>query len=789
MSKQDQTRLLFAGREWASALDACCDFPASALDGNGKVWLASTAYAGGQRVLRLHSLNSDGGDAVRDLVVPGSTGLGAPAVCGVEAGCVTVCPVEQAGRWRIACFFPKAEVPVFLDAGGTVNDQPAVAAAGPVVYVAWQSNAGGRRAIYAAPVAPPGVGGIVRLSSAEWHNQNPALVSVGDGELFAAWDSIRGDSADIHGVRFRGGAWQAERRLTSDARIERQAALVAHDGAVWMAWQAQSYPGRLVNRIEEQRIVVARLDEDGPRTPAGGMESFSPAENRLVRPELAFDRAGRLWLSYRRSLGEQHGWAPQIRVFDGDAWSEMKLPTRHYGRWRPVALLPLEDRVLWAAQCDDLPVTWDEQGIWPEWRSWIEAGALRPHPDTAPTMLRTEALSMPETDFDLARKRVWCAADLPEQRVEIAGSSLTLLWGDLHDHTDLSVCNRAMNLPGPDVFPAVRDIEALDFCALTNHGYNMDPSQWAYNGEQTRKHHDPDRFITFLGQEWTSEVAPPLPGGIMNRYGHHNLIFLDPYHPQFYDAHDGDISPSDLWAAIGEAEFLCIPHQLACWAGKGKHNVPKQWDFVDQFIQPVAESCQIRGSYEGLGCPYQSQDATPWRGHFLQDAWERGVVIGVIASPDHGGGKGKAGVWAKAKTREAIFEAIRARHTFGTSGAKMSLLFRCGCGMMGDVLPRDTPPVFQVDAACLRPIRRLSILRNNETVHEVTPEGGEIHLTWEDPGRSAARHAWYYVRMSTGEDEWAWSSPIWLGSPDGGPRREAEQVKVIRPLKGCSRLR
>jgi hypothetical protein len=79
-------------------------------------------------------------------------------------------------------------------------------------------------------------------------------------------------------------------------------------------------------------------------------------------------------------------------------------------------------KVLWAAQCDDLPVTWDEQGIWPAWRSWIEAAALRPLPDTAPTTLRTEALAMPKTDFDLARKRELCAADLPEQHVEAVGS-------------------------------------------------------------------------------------------------------------------------------------------------------------------------------------------------------------------------------------------------------------------------------------------------------------------------------------------------------------------------------
>jgi len=754
--------LIFAGMEWASATNGSLDFPAVTRDETGNIWLASLAYCDGRRSVRVHRLFNESEPAARELVVSDATGMGPPSICAYGDGCVVACAVEQDDRWRIACFFPESTMPVFLDCGGTVNCTPAIAAVGSQVQVVWQSNADGGRAIYSAAVTPDGCDDPVGLSDAEANSQNPAIVALSETEAFVAWDSMRGGSIDIFGARLSDGVWGQEQRLTSDARIERHPSLTADNGSVWMAWQAQSYPGRRINRVEEQRIVTARVDSDGLHAVPGWFEDVSPADRLYVRPTVAFDAGGRLWLSARRSRGPQDGWNPEIRVYDGESWSPVKVPTRHTGRWRPVPLLPLEDCVLWAAQCDDLPVTWNQQGIWPDWRSWVEVAALRPYGGGEPKSIAAEALKMPETEFELSDKRALCAADLPEQRADVGGKELTLLWGDCHDHTDLSVCDRAKNPPGPDLFANERDIEGLDFCALTDHGYNMDPAQWAYNGEQTRKYHDPDRFVTFLGEEWTSEVAPPLPDGKSNRYGHHNLVFLDPYHSHYYDAHDGDISPADLWNEVGDAEMICIPHQLACWEGKGAHNVPVVWDYTDDRIQPVAEICQTRASYEGLGCPYQSKGATPWKGHFLQDAWERGIIIGVIASPDHGGGKGKAGVWAESRTREAIFAAIRARHTFGTSGAKMSLLVRCGDGIIGDILPLDTGPVLQVDAACVRPVRQLSILRNNEVVFETAPDETEVHVSWEDTDRPDADRFWYYVRMSTGDDEWAWSSPIWF---------------------------
>ena len=249
----------------------------------------------------------------------------------------------------------------------------------------------------------------------------------------------------------------------------------------------------------------------------------------------------------------------------------------------------------------------------------------------------------------------------------------------------------------------------------------------------------------------------------MNRYGHRNLIFLDPYHREFYDSFDGDISPGDLWKLLQEHEFICIPHQLADWKGKGGGNPPTDWNFVDEKLQPVAEIFQTRQSYEYLGCPRQANEGAPFKGHYLQDAWAKGIVIGVIASPDHGGGNGKVGVWARELSRESIFEAVRARRTFGTSGAKMALRFSSGDAIMGEKVRCPEGAIhFQVTALAMRNIAELVIFRNNEIVYHTEPGTREFDTEWTDKEPPSGRTLWYYARIHAEDDELAWSSPIWF---------------------------
>ena len=150
-------------------------------------------------------------------------------------------------------------------------------------------------------------------------------------------------------------------------------------------------------------------------------------------------------------------------------------------------------------------------------------------------------------------------------------------------------------------------------------------------------------------------------------------------------------------------------------------------------------------------------------GHYLQDVWAMGHVIGVIASPDHSGGAGKAGVWAEELTRDGIINALRARHTFGTSGAKMALFVKSGDAIMGDKVKHPQGYVnINVKASSMRDIKELIIFRNNKPVHRLEPSKKEVELEWTDHQSTDAEILWYYVRIQAIDDELAWSSPIWF---------------------------
>ncbi len=748
------------------------DFPSIACDSKGVVWLAMLERPMPRRRISLYRIEGDKRVKVCSFEPPGLTGLGAPSVAALPSGCVVTFPAEQNDRWRIAAAWvdPNARTakpPVrYLDAGGNANISPAATVVGDRAWVLWVSNSGPKRAVNACWVTRDEIGKPQRISDTEANSYNPALVARADGTLFAAWDSFAKRSADVYGAEYRNGKWTLQRRLTRGARIERHPSLAAFKDQVWMAWQAQSYKNMQLNAPKDQRVVVARIDGKKPATPLGLFEKISTPEVKLLRPQICFDNKGRLHLLARRSGGQHAGWRPIAWCYSGKQWSGPRTLMHQQGRWRPIATVDTPRGPIAAVQFDNID---SRQGKGADWRSGVIAVAL-PKESPATETLQTEPLKMPETDFAISDKIALINADFPRQTWTRNSEQLKLYWGDFHDHTDLSICGRAVNPPGHDLFANVRDIERLDFAALTDHGYNLDRPQWAYNGEQTRANHDPGRFVAFLGQEWTSKKNPPKGGAAVGpktplRYGHRNLIFLDPHHKQFYDAMDGDINPKQLWDQLqGEGtEFISIPHQLADWQGKGRGNPPTDWNFTHEHHQPVAEIFQARESYEHLGCPRQSRSGAPFARYYLHDAWAQGIIIGVIASPDHGGGKGKVGVWAKELTRKAILQAVRARHCYGTSGAKMALQLSSGSAMMGDKVKRpDRKIAFHVKAIAARDIKELVIFRNNRIVHTVKPGKKQIELDWTDENPPKEKLLWYYTRIQAVDEELAWTSPIWF---------------------------
>lgn len=756
-------------------------FPALTVDAYGKFWFAVIDRSETKRMICVYSITDDARKKTATLTHHNLTGISAPVLAPLDHGCVVVFPVEVNGKWIIAYSYLSSSADQkphinFIDCPGTSNIAPAIVTNKNRIHIVWESNADGKRNILTTWITPTEKGSIDKIGIRGSNNYNPSIVSLPNGELFAAWDTFCNYNSNIWGAWYGNGKWHKAYQITDDARIERHPYLATNGNEVWMTWQAQSYsysqktgtqpyeslPPIGLNYLKEQRIVVAKITNDGLQSPLGFFENISTSSethlktpdhsNFLLQPRIAFDDRGILWLSARQAIHKNAGWLPLMWKYEADKWDGPYVLHNQQGRWQPVPVSFNDEGVSFMAQYDNLPTTWPAgRNEISEWESGIEMSSMKiPKVNSEKISLATEQLKMPDTNFLLKERMQMVGAEFPRKSASIGRRKLNLYFGDLHEHTDISVCQRTMNPPGKDLYANLRDIEKLDFCAITDHGYDFEFPQWQLNGEQVRNNNDPKKFVTFLGEEWTSKI-----------YGHHNIIFRDTYYSKFFDAHDGDIDPHELWDQIKEdnADFICIPHQLADIGT----NIPVDWNFVNEDLQPVAEIWQIRMSYEHLGCPRQAPEGTINKGNYLQDAWERGIIIGVIASPDHGGGHGKVGVWAEELTRESIFNAIRARHTFGTSGQKMELLFSSGQNLMGDKVKSTFQPIeFSIIASALNEIKELVIIRNNKIVHKINPHKKDICLNWLDKEPLKINHVWYYTRILTADDHLAWSSPIWF---------------------------
>ena len=100
----------------------------------------------------------------------------------------------------------------------------------------------------------------------------------------------------------------------------------------------------------------------------------------------------------------------------------------------------------------------------------------------------------------------------------VAPDAPRLLFADLHGHSNLS---DGTGTP-EDYYRYARDVARLDVAVLTDHDHwgipflDETPRNWERIEEAARSFHEPGRFVTLLGYEWTSWI-----------YGHRHVLHFD----------------------------------------------------------------------------------------------------------------------------------------------------------------------------------------------------------------------------------------------------------------------
>jgi hypothetical protein len=383
-----------------------------------------------------------------------------------------------------------------------------------------------------------------------------------------------------------------------------------------------------------------------------------------------------------------------------------------------------------------------------------------------------------------------------------------LFWGDLHAHRlevpRTKLADPRLRSQGPatveEFYRHARDVVHLDFAALTDHDYALTTDEWRQIQEGAQYFNQPERFVTFLGYEWAWNSDADAD------HGHRNVLFLHDDMPLVSSSWQGSNTPPALFDVLRRlsrtgGDILSIPHHPARLQGRIWCN----WETLDPRFERLIEVYSGWGSSEHAGEPFPilGRSSTPQpaiaggadaavdraaiheaTGHFVQDGLRRGLRLGMVGgSESHDGRAGSAavhgpgfvkqspffyqsgltGLWARRKTRSALWGALWNRRTIATTGARMLLFFDVDEQPMGQTIETAAPPRrLRVRAHGTGPLSRVVVVRNNVDWHVVERPGWECTFEVDSLPSPQGPCDWYYVRAAQEDGHLAWSSPIWV---------------------------
>lgn len=478
------------------------------------------------------------------------------------------------------------------------------------------------------------------------------------------------------------------------------------------------------------------------------------------RPEITFDDGGFLWLGYRHMRQAQlalkaptkthieQGFGVYFARLRAGGWDSLStLPIRQRDGGQALRLVPLEEGVRAFAEVGRR----DRRGAkgQPLWAAADVAAA--PADDEGGDALLYDGRQLRSSGG--AKRR---SAPEPSGRLRsrpgasVGKDEFTLLFGDLHRHTDLSLCFPFYDGSLDDAYRYARGPGELDFVAITDHARDLDRGKaqgipWARSVQAVERHHAPGDFVAFYSFERSQNDTD------------HNVIglrsgILRPHTPPL----------RDYWAEFSGDEVLTIPHATS--PVPGKRFGGNVWTKRDDVRRPLAEVYQS----------YRNVDSFE---ELRRKALAEGQLLGFIASSDHLSTSGAyACVWAQgsppqALERRPIFQALKLRRTYGAT-ARIELRAMCREAWMGEELQGGGPFPIAVEVRGTAPIQSIEFWTKDGLAHSVDGRGDRSRMdaawSWPGPGPGAFDYCAVVVRQSDGER--AWASPFFAGWDAAGKR-------------------
>ncbi len=339
---------------------------------------------------------------------------------------------------------------------------------------------------------------------------------------------------------------------------------------------------------------------------------------------------------------------------------------------------------------------------------------------------------------------IMCMKELPRYK---------LYWGEIHTHTALS---DGRGTPAK-AYRYARGVANLDFAAVADHAhFDFTDEDWEETKKAAKDFDEPGRFVTMPGYEWT------------RLWDHRNVYYLGDDEPLFRDDDAKSDMPLKLWKCLEGKEAIVIPHHnLFC----GK------WQDHNGEFERAVEIYSMWGLSEYRGNPHWTLKCEK-EGISVQEMLATGAKLGFVAGQDNHDARpgatatescslnlkyrgGIVAVWASELTRKAIFEAIRQRRTYGTTGERIVVNFKVNGHFMGEEIRVDSPPEIRADVHGTAGIEKIEVIRNGEIIHTHAGDSWTESFSYVDE-EIAEKTNYYYIKVTQEDGNMAWASPVFV---------------------------
>jgi len=778
----------------SSSNNSFADEPAMAMGEDGKVWVAWLARKRNGKEAVMINYRKRHWSGAREIGPEGY--YDQPQIaCGKNGGAMVVWVSNVGDSWGIESSICKGKDFEEPRAATTVKDGRAshpylISNNDGGYWLAWESYKKGRFNICLKEYRGGKWGETVRISNGKENVYSPAITIDRAGVIWIAYSKAEKGELNIYLNNYKPTESGVGKEIAVCLGGERTYqcghpdVCCDADDRIWVAWERRGdnkkrdcYFGMSecwVGCWDGNELKTIRAKEAG----YGGKRVFASANNQ--QPKFFKDDNGRLWLGSREfiepgakgkkgkrrhnrrawkivgsRLDEERGWTPKVDLVGDVRW----------GRLGRTSVACGEGGLLWVAWQGD-NILEPGEVIAPRYSDIYVAKTKIAGPEIENKEISFEVYDAGKIG-DASKGRPW----VKRRTVEHDGQKYTWLYGNLHEHTNISRCW----IDGSDGeldenYRYGIDVEGYDFVGMTDHGYDMHEVNWRKTRRAAQFYTEEPYFVGLPAYEWTLSAGPKvIPGS-----GHRNVIFasdedaakfINPKTNNIYESRATPESnmPDKLWGLLRAKNIkaVTIPHHTA----DKQH--PMDWNYHDEEYQCVAEIFQCRESCEHKGCPRETTNLTSAKGCYIQDGLAKGYKMGLIASGDHNSmGIGLAAVLVKEVSQKGIVEALRARRCFATTGDKIFIDFSINGCLMGEEINANKKPHITAKITGTDELTNIVIFRDGEIIYERDGEQLKNKKEWKIDfvDNMPGEHSYYYLRVIQDNQEIGWSSPIWVKS-------------------------